>query len=68
MTYEAKILLLRSLSEYKKLDEPRKVKMVKLVNQRLEQHNNALKTIGIGYADNFAQAGRIFLRIIKNCK
>lgn len=66
MTPQAKVILKNSLSKFKQADKPKQSEMVDLVKKRLKQHNNALKTIGYGYADYFVEAGRVFLRIIKN--
>jgi hypothetical protein len=66
MKHEAKVLLTNSLDEFKSVNEARKVKLIKFVEQRVEQHNNGLNTIGFGYADHFVEAGKVFLRIVKS--
>ena len=63
MTPQAKVLLKKSINEYKTFSEPKKEQMVSLVRTRIKQHENAIKTIGTGYADYFVEAGRVFLRI-----
>jgi len=63
MRVEVQILLDNSLKAYKMAQEYEKQKMVQLVQQRIKQHKNGLKTIGYGYADHFVEAGKEFLNI-----
>lgn len=61
-----KILLKNSLDEFRASERHKQDKMIQLVEQRIKQHENSLKTIGYGYADHFVKAGKVFLRIVNN--
>jgi hypothetical protein len=65
MNYQTKIVLRKTLYEFRGAERAKQDEMVSLIEQRIKQHQNALKTTGTGYADHFVQAGKIFLRIAK---
>lgn len=66
MKPESKQLLRNSLAQFRAASTLERDEMVHTVQNNLRIHENALKSIGMGYADKYVTAGRVFLRIVKS--
>jgi len=65
MTTTTKNILARSIYIFLDSTKEQKENYIKGVEKNLNDHYNALNTIGVGYAQNTIVAGEIFLRIFK---
>lgn len=65
MDSQTKQLLKHSLRDYRASTTDERKEKASHVQRQLESHERALNIIGTGYSDHYVQAGRIFLRIIK---
>ena len=61
-----KIIVINSLNQYYQLSDNEKKEMIKHIKIKLEENNQAIQSIGIGYSKDMVRAGNVFLRIIKN--
>ena len=58
-----KHLVKQSLKEFEGGTAGQKEIWIHDIQEKLKEHERGLKHIGMGYADHFVTAGRIFLRI-----
>ena len=65
MTPTSKSILINSINIFSSSTREDKERYIKGVEKNLNDHYNAINTIGIGYAQNTIVAGEIFLRIFK---
>lgn len=63
MNYQTKNILKSSINVFLSVSDEEKENMVSHVRNQIKEHENALKHIGMGLADDYVQAGKIFLRI-----
>jgi len=63
MTPTVKNILRNSINVFLASTDEEKEKYITVVQKNLNDHYNALNSIGIGYAKNTIVAGEIFLRI-----
>lgn len=65
MTAISKSILTNSIKVFSSSTIEEKERYIQVVQKNLNDHKNAINTIGIGYAQNTIVAGEIFLRIFK---
>jgi len=63
MTPTSKSILRNSINVFLASTSEEKERYIQVVQKNLNDHKNAMKSIGIGYAQNTIVAGEIFLRI-----
>lgn len=65
MTPTAKNILKNSINVFLSATTEEKQRYILGVQKNLNDHKNAINTIGIGYCIHVVEAGEIFLRIFK---
>lgn len=63
MDIKTKDLLIRTLSVFNQCDESERREKIDFVKSALKSHYTHLESIGMGYAEHYVQAAKIFLRI-----
>ena len=66
MTTETKETLRKSINEFLVATSDEKDSMVSFIQNKINEHYNALNSIGVGYREDMVRAGEIFLRIYSN--
>jgi len=65
MTPTAKSILRNSINAFLVANSEDKERYISVVEKNLNDHKNAIESIGISYCIHVIQAGEIFLRIYK---
>lgn len=65
MTPLSKNILRNSINVFLSSTSEEKERYVRIVEKNVNDHKNAIKSIGMGYCLHTVQAGEIFLRIFK---
>jgi len=63
MTPTAKNILRKSINVFLASTSEEKERYIQIVQKNLNNHKNAMESIGMGYCRHMVQAGYIFLRI-----
>jgi hypothetical protein len=66
MTQVSKNILRNSINVFLSSTNEDKEKYITVVQKNLNDHKNAINSIGMGYCSHTVQAGQIFLRIFNN--
>ena len=66
MNTQTKNILIRTLNQFDTFSDTQKEYWVDKIKEQIEAHERAIKSIGVGFAENQVQSGRIFLRLFKN--
>ena len=65
MTPLSKNILRNSINVFSASTNEEKERYVRIVEKNVNDHKDAMKSIGMGYCSHIVQAGEIFLRIFK---
>lgn len=66
MSPTAKSILRNSINVFLASTSEEKERYIQVVQKNLNDHKNAMESIGMGYNRNVVDAGNIFLRIFNN--
>lgn len=65
MKLEVKILVRNSIVDFEAADESKQKAWIQHIQSLLKWHERGLESIGVGYSEDFVEAGRVFLRIYR---
>ena len=66
MTPTVKSILRNSINVFLASTSEEKERYIQVVQKNLNDHKNAMESIGMGFCNHTVQAGSIFLRIFNN--